>query len=337
MRKVNKQEIISEFRLRSFGAKGWLSSKTLTCPLCGKKDKIGIYLDDKGGGVFKCFKCDNKGSIFNFLLKSNRRDLILSDDQQVTSLQSRLDDLLEITQSKEEDCDCQEISPPLGFRRIYEDSYLEKRGWGKNEFKKIEVGTSIDPRLKGKLTFLLREEGKVIGYLSRSKLPKEWHKKNLEDSKKGLCSLILRYDNSKETLFERVVGGIDEVIEGETNVVILVEGLMDKVNTDKVLKLDVENDVKCCFTCGAKLSNVQALKLLKKGVETIILMYDSETIQQTKSAALLLSKYFYDKIVEIKGNKDPGEMNADDFLQAFESIYTTHEYFLQKVPIIKLN
>lgn len=329
--KIDRNKVIESLHLRSFGAKGWLSSKQLSCPICGKRDKIGIYLDDKGGGLFNCFKCNSKGSIFKLLIQSGLKDLISQDEQIQVYLQEKLENFLSVNKIDTEEIGCEEVPKPLGFRSIEYDEYLEQRGWTSEQYSQFNAGTSIDPRFRNKIVFLLKEDGKIIGYLSRSKFSKEWHKENLRLAKQGKAKLVLRYDNSRDTKFERVVGGIDEVLENITSTVILVEGIMDKANTDKVLELNNQDEVKCCFTFGCKLSKVQALKLLKKGVKRIYLMYDPETIQQTKSAALLLSKYFEVEIAEIDCNKDPGEMNFDDFARVLSKTQTPNEYFLNKL------
>lgn len=334
--KVDRNRVIEALNLRSFGAKGWLSSKQLDCPICGKRDKIGIYLDNKGGGLFNCFKCNSKGSIFKLLIQSGLKDLISQDAETQVYLQEKLENFLSVNKIDSEEIDCKEVSKPLGFKPIQYDEYLEKRGWTVEQYSQFNAGISIDPRFRNKIVFLLKENGKIVGYLSRSKFSKEWHKENLKLAKQGKVKLVLRYDNSRDTKFERVVGGIDEVLENITSTVIIVEGIMDKANTDRVLELNNQDEIKCCFTFGCKLSKIQALKLLKKGVKKIYLMYDAETIRQTKSAALLLSEYFEVQIAEIDCNKDPGEMNFDDFSRVFDKTRTPNEYFLNKLTPITL-
>lgn len=333
--RINKEKLIEEFGLVSFGAKGFLHSKYFPCPFCGGGgDKFGIKVDQTGG-AFNCFRCGTKGSIFKLLSKVNRLDLISKEGDNFT-FKDKLEDYLITSSITEEDLSCEEVPLPIGFKPIVEDLYLRNRGWESWQYQALKAGTSLDPRLRDMITFLLFEEGKCIGYLSRSKRSKEWHKKNLENAKKGLCRLVLRYDNSAGTKFEKVVGGIDEIVEGETKTVILVEGIMDKANTDKVLELYKSSEVKCCFTFGCKLSDVQMLKLLRKGVDNIILLYDPGTIQQVKTTSLKLTKYFNISIGEIIGDKDPGEMDICDFEKVFVSLKNPIEYYLDRVELIKL-
>lgn len=333
--KIDKKKFVEEFNLSSFGAKGFLHSKYFNCPFCGGGgDKFGIKIEN-GSGVFNCFRCGTKGSIFKLLKKINRLDLISSEGEDF-SFKDKLEDLLSISGYKEEEISCKEIPKPLGFKLLKYDDYLNKRGFLDWQYKELNAGKCIDPKLKNMVTFLLFEDGKCVGYLSRSKRSKEWHKKNLEEAKRGMCKLVLRYDNSKDTKFEKVVGGIDEVIDGETKTVILVEGIMDKANTDRVLGLNESPEVKCCFTFGCKLSDIQMLKILRKGVENVILLYDPGTIQQVKTTSLRLLKYFNILIGEIKGEKDPGEMDIFDFEKVFLSLKDPIEFYLNRVPEIGL-
>ena len=336
MKFVNKDKMISEFNLRYFGAKRWMHSESLPCPFCGKKDKFGVMFTESNRGVYHCFKCDKKGSIRSLLEKIGRQDLIVSNDDSNYEVRSEVDATLKFSDKKDEDISCEEIKVPLAFKPLEKDDYLDNRGWVSWQYHMYHAGTSLDPRLKNKIVFLLYEDGKVIGYLARSRYSKEWHKENLRKFKEGKASLCLRYDNSRATKFERVVGGIDEVEEGKTETVILVEGIMDKANTDKVLHLNESPSVKCCFTFGCKLSRAQMEKLYRKGIKTVILMYDPGTIQQVKSASIMLSKKFNIFISELKGDKDPGEMNIDDFENAFSHMFTPLQYYANRLQTIEL-
>lgn len=336
MRRVNKDKMISEFNLKYFGAKGWMHSEDLPCPFCGKKDKFGVMFNDDGKFVYHCFKCDKKGSVRSLLEKIGRKDLIMSDGDDAYEVRQAVDASLKYSQKKDDDLACEEVKIPLAFKVLEHDDYLEGRGWEPWQYQLYHAGTSIDPRLKNKIVFLLYENGKVIGYLARSRYSKEWHKENLRKFKEGKAQLCLRYDNSRATKFERVVGGIDEIIEGKTCTVILVEGIMDKANTDKVLHLNESPEVKCCFTFGCKLSHAQMEKLYRKGVKTVILMYDPGTIQQVKSASLMLSKKFDIFIGELKGDKDPGEMTFEDFESVFSRMSTPWQYYADRLQTVQL-
>ena len=334
--RVDTEKFIEEFQLKNFGVKGWKNSKLISCPHCGKDyTKFGILLL-KNGGVYKCFRCDIKGSIFKLLRFLERKDLIIGeDDDRIFTYKEKLDLLLKIENKNEIDVNVPTINLPIGFTRIFENDYLTSRGWTKDDFNKIEVGVSDFPRFRERLIFLLREDSKLVGYLSRSTKSKVWHENNIKNFKEGKEKLVLRYDNSK-TEFEKILGGIDDIIEGETDTVIIVEGLFDKVNVDRVLNLNNSSKIKCVCSFGCHFSLIQSYKLYERGIKNIILMFDSKTIRQTKSVSLMLSNYFNIFISELKGDKDPGEMNLYDFDMALTNLITPINFFVERLEKINL-
>lgn len=335
--KINQQKFIEEYQLRSFGAKGWKQSELIDCPFCGGRyDKFGVLLLEEGG-VFNCFRCEKKGSLFQLLTKLRRLDLVLDRENDNFTYQDKLESFLKLGDLEEKDLTIKPVKGPLGFRTINFDPYLESRGWREKDYSKFNVGISkIEQRFKEKILFLLKEEGEVVGYLARSKKSKEWHKNNLKKSKLGLEPLVLRYDNSKDTEFERVVGGIDDIVEGETKTVIVVEGIMDKQNTDKVLQLDSSPEIRCVFMFGCHLSDVQMYKLLKRGVENVILMFDKETIQQTKDSSLKMLRFFNIFISELKEDTDPGEMSLEEFDSALSKLIDPLDFFVNRINKVSL-
>ena len=75
---VKLDKVKSELELRSFGQKGWLSNKDISCPDCGRKGKFGIKFVNKSGLVH-CFYCDYSTSIYNFLKSIGRLDLTTNE------------------------------------------------------------------------------------------------------------------------------------------------------------------------------------------------------------------------------------------------------------------
>ena len=307
---IDKDKIIGEFNLIKFGNKGWRHNLSFNCPFCGKGgDKFGWFLEGNKQG-FQCFRCGTTGRIKKLLIKINRKDLLIQDE----SLSLIHDKIEPLFIEEIENLACKEVKPPLGFHRIKKNEYLDSRNFTPDQYEQFHVGISIEPKLKGYTTFLLYENGVVVGYLSRSPYDKDWHKKNDEDSKKGLCKRKPRYSNSEDSDFEKIVGGLDEVVEGITKTVILVEGLMDKANTDRQLCLNDSDEVKCCFTFGNKVSDHQAKKLRNKGVKNIICLYDYGTIKQVQEFSLRIIPWFETvRIGEIIWDTDPGEMSLDEF------------------------
>jgi uridine kinase len=152
--------------------------------------------------------------------------------------------------------------------------------------------------------------GEPISWLARSKNSKEWHEENLNKFKERKVTLFPRYINSPGTDFDKILGGYDN-ITNNTHTLVIVEGLFDYINLSNLLKTNLYEEMKVIFTFGNKISDNQ-INLLrkKKSIKNIILMYDYNTIKQSKRYSLLLSKYYDVDICEIKDpDVDPGNMS----------------------------
>jgi hypothetical protein len=62
----------------------------------------------------------------------------------------------------------------------------------------------------------------------------------------------------------------------------------------------------------------------------IYLLYDSGTIQTSKQAALLLSKYFNVR-VNVMGKRDPGDATRDEILDKLNLSVSAISFFLNKL------
>ena len=328
---IDKDKIISEFSLKKFGNKGWMHSLNFPCPFCGKGgDKFGVYLSGEKPG-YRCFRCDSKGNIRFLLKKIGRMDLYVEDNSISLLEQESLIGELIYNQKADVSACCESISQPMGFKRIYSDDYLSSRGFTTDQFDQFEAGISRHPKLREYLVFLIREDSRLVGYLGRTKYSKDWHKKNEERAKRGECKLLPRYRNA-EVQFDEIVGGIDEIVQGKTHTVILVEGLMDKANTDRQLKLNDAEDIKCCFTFGNKVSEKQAIKIRNKGVEHIITLYDYGTVSQVQEFSLRIKHYFTSLLIgEILWDTDPGEMSRDEFNHVLSNLKTPLDYKVNRI------
>lgn len=331
MIKFDRERIIKELGLRSMGTKGWLIGAT--CPTCNKKDKFGIIIPENGISSYNCFRssCGEKGTLFKLLKKINRLDLVKKQEIVLTDkLENNLNRKLEI----DYDYTLPLKSKPLGFKRVNQDDYLDLRGFTKEQYDIFNVGVAhLEPKLKDRyIIFLIMEDGECKGYVARSKRSKEWHKKNEERAKQGLERLILRYENSKNTDFEKILLGFEEIIKGVTKTVILVEGLTDKANTDRKLDLYDQDDVKCCATFGTKISGYQIKRLLDKEVENIILLYDYNTIKKMQQYGLELFNCFNTKLGEIRWEgADPGSMSFEQFLEVFDNLKDPFDYNINRL------
>ena len=287
--KVNEERIIAEFGLVPFGAKGWMKSDEIVCPNCQKSGKFGIKFS-KNSGAIHCFKCEHSANLIVYLKEVGRKDLI--EFEQTVSINGGL--VKPVFEAVEVEEELPEVSLPKGYTRINYDAYLSDRNFKSYQYDQFEVGITnhfLESRLHNYLIFVLKQKGRIVGWLARSKYSKEWHKKNLEDSKQGLCTLQLRYMNSTGTDFEKILGGIDEITEN-THTVIAVEGLFDKTNVSNLLRTNESEELKVLMTFGNKFSSSQLRSLRQTNVENVILMYDPGTISQSKQYSLELSRWF---------------------------------------------
>lgn len=321
---MNRDRIIQEFSLRKFGRKGWMgNSSKFICPVCNKSDKIGILFLKEGGAIVNCFHENHyRKGVNQYFRDINRIDLIEQEQESVSSTRQIIDIFED--KKKEEQITKLPIKPlPIGFKPITQDEYLDNRGFLPYHYDLFRPGvTNIDLRQRGNVIFQLFDKGgNRIGWLSRSKKSKEWHKENLILSKEGKAELKLRYDNSPNTDFAKMLGGWQE-LNDEVKTVILVEGLFDKVNVDIQLDLPNNKEVKCLFTFGDSIS-IDQINILKQypNIEDIYLLYDYNTITQSKQYGLDIQSAMRCrvKVGEIKKEgKDPGNMSSDEIIDTLQ-------------------
>lgn len=331
--KINKESIIDSLSLMPFGGKDWMQGADLPCPECNKAGKFGIMFS-KDSGVAHCFRCDYTANLIKFLRQINRKDLILFEQE--ISLKSTLKPLKKQEEALEE---IPEVDLPKGYERIYFDTYLKNRNFKGYQYDQFEVGITthfLEKRLHNYLIFVLKQKGKIVGWLARSKYSKEWHKNNLERSKLGEERLFLRYINSTGTDFERIVGGFDEITKN-THTVIVTEGIFDKTNVSNLLKTNESEELKVIFTFGNKFSPHQIQLLEETNVETVILMYDPGTIKQSKKYSMELSKFFNVYVCDIKNeNTDPGNINSEDLNTLLLNMKNYIYFYTTKITQLKL-
>lgn len=324
---VHKEKIIKHFNLKKTGSKTWYSGK---CPFCGR-DKFGISFDSiyKGKKVssYNCFsgKCGEKGSLYKLLKHVGRLDLINIDRTFDTKKPIKSNLVKEI-----EKIDCTTLirKPPLGWKRIYQDEYLESRGFTIEQFKQYPVGlTKLEPALRDYRVFLIKNDGEIKGYIGRTNKSKEWIEEyNNQHEKK-----YFKYRNSSNTPFEKLLFGYDEIIQGETQTLILVEGITDKFNIDRLLQLSEDNMMKCICTFGKKISSVQIEKIKNKRVSNIVLLYDNDAIKESKRYAMELTIHFKVKVGFIYIDKDPGELNLNELAEVLSKVVDPLNFSISKI------
>lgn len=332
MIRIDVDEVRSELNLTPFGAMGWLQNKNEACPFCGKSGKWAIKLSTEGG-VCHCFRCGVKKGLKEYLKIINREDLI--QIEYTNSLKTTLTELIPEVEDYQEEVGLKPITLPKRLKPLINDSYLDERGFTDYHYKEFEpchTQSPLESKLKDYIIFKMKLEGETVAWLARSRKSKDWHKKNLSQYKKGKASLRLRYENSTGTDFTKLLGGYDELSK-KTDTVIIVEGLFDKINIDNLLHLYEIEEVKCVFTFGNSVSKEQIRLIKNKNVKNVVLMYDDMTVEQSKTAGMMLHKHFQTKIAHLtKPGVDPGDMDIDYLEEILDRLEDPINFFVNKIP-----
>jgi len=308
---MNKSKIISEFSLTTFGSKGFLKGQ-LYCPECSRNDKFGILFKENGA-LCHCFYCSTSYSLNKILRDIGRTDLLEYDfDYEPTSSLAPL-------KKEEEIADDKDTKLPIGFMRIKQDDYLDARGFTPEQYDQFHVGVAeLDPKTEDKIVFQLYQHDVPAGWMARSRKSKEWHHENLRRHRELGEPLVLRYRNSNND-FSRMLGGLDEIMK-DTHTLILVEGIMDKANIDRLMHLNEQQEIKCCFTFGSDLS-INQIDLIPESVDTVILMYDAGTIKMMKLAGGRLMSSFDVQVALIEGrDADPGSISEKELSKLLSNL-----------------
>ena len=214
---------------------------------------------------------------------------------------------------------------------------MDSRGFAPEhyaEFEPSHVTSMLEPKLHNYIIFKMKVDGVCVAWWARSRYSKEWHKENLEAYKRHEADLVLRYRNS-ENNFQDLLGGCDEIIQGETQTVIIVEGIFDKVNIDNLLGLQHLQDIKCCFTFGNNIGQGQLKTLLQKKVKNVILLYDYGTIDESKDTALKMRDMFDSVLVTAirKEGVDPGNIDLAYLEEVLQGATDPFNFFCNKVEV----
>lgn len=345
--RYDKDRIIDEFALVPFGARGWLTNKDMECPFCGKTGKWGIIFNDTGLATFHCWKCPRKTSVYEFLKKMGRKDLAkmtytvkpneLDVCPKLEAENYDLSDWMKETMDKAEEAHPTPVRLPMRLKPLSNDPYLDGRGFQPEHYKEFEpsyVTSMLEPKLHNYIIFKMKVDGVCVAWWARSRYTKEWHKENLEAYKRHEADLVLRYRNS-ENNFQDLLGGCDEIIQGVTETVIIVEGIFDKINIDNLLGLQHLQDIKCCFTFGNNIGQGQLKTLLKKQVKNVILLYDYGTIDESKDTALKMRDMFDSVLVTAirKEGIDPGNIDLAYLEEVLQGATDPFNFFCNKVEV----
>lgn len=283
------------------------------CPFCGKEKHFYISKDTQ---LWDCKKCGEYGSIYKLLKQLNKTYLLGGATVEETDVIKSVKVLLE--EQSEEHEEALELLPvkslPVGWSISRKSTpYLLQRGITPEDCKRYNIGaTDMFRKYKNYVIIPIYDNGEVRGFLGR------YGAKKVPENK-------LRYNNSRNTEFGQLLFGYDEIIKGETETVILVEGCFDKIAVDKVLKLWEVSEIKCVCTFGKKISREQINKLLIKGIDSVVLLYDFDAIKDIKKYGLELEEYF-NTTITYTNKKDIDECTEQEALEVFSALKKPREF-----------
>ena len=288
-----------------------------TCPFCGKQKHFYIGFDQKHY-PWSCKKCQEDGNVFRLLKHLG----VLSDYLHKSIDLTKLVKLGTLNECEVEDVVLFEPEKklPKNFTRIYSNEYLKSRGFLVNDFYQYEVGLTFNnKKYDNYVIFPIREDGIVKGYVGRS----------VFDKNECESMNILRYNNSKKTNFSNLLYGYNEITK-KTKIVIIVEGIFDKIKVDRVLNLNSQDDIKCICSFGNKISSSQILKLKCTNIVEVILFYDLDAINEMKGNALKIQKHFNLSISCIVDGKDPDESSSNMIFSALQNNQDFKKFYYDK-------
>lgn len=312
-----------KLNLKKKTRKGWMITD---CPFCGKTAKFGVRFNDdpkytrfnkegyKNKVSFNCYSgsCGESGATTKLLIKlgldylRGQKDFV--EDFKKRKLNVEVEDVLDLETEKRR--------PPVGYKRITSNKYLEDRKYEPWQFEQYQIGESHLLGMSGRVVFLIIEEGQCVGWLGRATY----------DSP-------IKYKNDQAT-FEKLLGGIDEIKEGDE--VILVEGVTDKGEVDRKIKRLELTGIKCVCTFGKKISEIQLMKLRVRGVKKITFLWDDDATDEIKRYSKEAEEYI--EIVKIGyiQEGDPDEISDEEFVEIMTNLYDVNEFSTNIVKRRKL-
>ncbi len=334
------QHLLQEI-VRETGAKRDGSGKNLIvprCPFCGKTGgKFGIYIGKETPRrkplMAHCFSCGASTRTLEQLLAAiGRMDLMVAP---TTEISSQIENPLLPHVPEEIDDELLEIALPDFYKRTFHNPYLQSRNFCFDDYEYFPVGITgkLNFRYADYVIFPIIDDERVVGYVSRH----TWSKSEIDTHNRKAKTdgdyKILRYRNSTENDFSKLLYNYDAIHKDETDTVILVEGIFDIIALTRKLELYDNPHIAAVATFGKKISDVQIYKLQSKGVKTVVIGYDGDAVAAIKHTAAHLKAYFEVFISDIAdARKDWDEMSEEEVLETFsERIITALEYRIKKV------
>lgn len=313
---IPKEDLESLFSGWRNGPRGEMIT---TCPYCSKS---GHFYINRNTQLYDCKKCGEDGNIIK-LLNFLGKLYLVGDFKSIERSKIKLLNEFGTEQEIITDLKIPIRKLPFGFKRIYKNDYLTSRKFVKRNFEDNIIGiTTLRPSLRDYVIFGVNESDGVKGFLSR-------YTKNIPKDKK---KFILRYRNDKGCNFSQLIYGFDKVVK-ETNTMILVEGLVDKITLDNILRLDLQKEIKAGATFGKKISQFQILKMLEAGIENVILIFDYDAIKEMKKFSVELSKYF-NVLVGFTFLKDINDSSEKEVLSIFDELKNVNDFNRKTVKLL---
>lgn len=304
------------------------------CLYCGKKEHMYVRIkkhNDKEIGLHDCKSCQEGGNFYRILSMLGKLTLFSSKETVLKSIIQPLstdeDNVL-----SESDLYAREQRIPVGFKRLTQlDDYLKNRNFIEEDLLRNMIGTNnLLYKLKNYLTFIVYEDGKSKGYVSRVRMNKNDIKKYENETGRK----ILRYINSV-TDFNKLLYGYDDLLK-ETKTVIAVEGIFDQISLMRNLNLYDNKETKGVATFGSKISEVQMHKLKNKGIRNFILIYDSDSINKMKKESFKLKKYFKNVLIGLSSSdKDIGDSNQTEITNILDNLHTPESFNINTINLLK--
>lgn len=339
----SEQEFLIAEISRELGAKRDGSGKnliTLQCPVCGKGGgKYGVYIGRettrKKTFMSHCFSCGYSTRTLEQLLEViGRLDLMIAPTADVeTPLENVL--LLKADEPEEIDDELCTVELPDFFKRTFRHPYLQGRGFCFDDYEYFPVGCTgrLNVRYADYVIFLIVDAGANVGFVARH----IWSKKDIDAynrrAKRTGDYKILRYRNSTDNDFSKLLYNYDTIIEGETDTVVLTEGIFDVVALTRRLDWYDNTRITAVATFGKKISDVQIYKLQCKGVKSVVVGYDGDAVDTVKTTIDRLHPYFEVLVADIPdARKDWEDLTDKELYEVFSSrLLTPLEYKLKKV------
>lgn len=336
-----QQHLIAEI-IRETGAKRDGSGKNLIvprCPFCGKTGgKFGIYIGRETSHrkpfMSHCFSCGASTRTLEQLLSAlGRMDLMVTA---TADLDTPLDLHLTLEREAEEvDDELHETCLPDFYKRTFRHPYLQERSFTFDDYEYFPVGVTgkLNPRFADYVIFPVEDNHTTVGYVARHTWPKKEIDAHNRKAKHNGEYKILRYRNSTDNDFSKLLYNYDSIRPDETDTVILTEGIFDVIALTRELELYDNTHIAAIATFGKKISDVQLYKLQCKDVKVVVVGYDGDAVDAVKHTVDRLKPYFEVLVADIAdAKKDWDEMEPDQVYETFAyRLLTPIEYKLSKV------